>query len=63
MVCDEYGNGPSGERLGGFCAPAAVLDCFWSVLEGVSAGVDVALLESSSATGEQVSARTLWAKP
>lgn len=61
--------GPSGEWLGG-CGPpdtpADVLDwccCCWSVLVGVSAGVAVALFESSSATGEQVSARTLCARP
>lgn len=40
-----------------------MLGCCWSVLDGVSAGVAVALLESSSATGEQVSARTLCARP
>lgn len=62
-VCDGYGMGPSGERLGGCGAPADVLHCCWSVLDGVSAGVAVALLESSSATGEQVSARTLCARP
>lgn len=60
-VCG-YGMGPSGEWSCG--APADVLDCCcWSVLDGVSAGVAVALLESSSATGEHVSARTLCARP
>lgn len=65
-VCDEYGKGPSGEWLCGCGAPADVLDCcccWWSALDGVSAGAAVALLESSSATGEQVSARTLCARP
>lgn len=65
-VCGGYAMGPSGEWLegcGGPGAPADMLGCCWSVLDGVSAGVAVALLESSSATGEQVSARTLCARP
>lgn len=70
-ACGGYGMGPSGEWPAEDCgAPAVVLDdvcccccCCWSVLDGVSAGVAVALLESSSATGEQVSARTLCARP
>ena len=67
-VCGGYGLGPSGEWLGGCGAPADVLAsccwcCCWSVLDGVSAGDAVALLESSSTTGEHASARTLWARP
>lgn len=65
-ACGGYGMGPSGEWPEGCGVPADVLDCCcccWSVLDGVSAGVAVALLESSSATGEQVSARTLCARP
>lgn len=67
-VCGGYGIGPSGEWLEGCGGPDALADvldccCCWSVLDGVSAGVAVALLESSSATGEHVSARTLCAKP
>lgn len=63
-ACDGYGTGPSGEWTGGCGAPAEVLVCCcWSILDGVSAGVAVAPLESSSATGEQVSARTLCARP
>lgn len=63
-ACDGYGTGPSGEWTGGSGAPAEVLVCCcWSILDGASAGVAVAPLESSSATGEQVSARTLCASP
>lgn len=66
-ACDVYGMCPSGKWPEGCGAPAVVLGCCccccWSVLDGVSAGVAVALLESSSATGEQVSARTLCARP
>lgn len=63
-ACDGYSTGPSGEWTGGSGAPAEALACgCWSILDGVSAGVVVAPLESSSATGEQVSARTLCAKP
>lgn len=58
-----YGIGPSGEWTDGTDAPADVLDCCCRcILDGVSAGVAVAPLESSSATGEQVSARTLCAR-
>lgn len=60
-ACGGCGTGPSGEWLG--CCGAWVFDCCCSVFDGVSAGVAVALLESSSATGEQVSARTLCARP
>lgn len=63
-ACDGYGTGPSGEWTGGCGGPAEVLvGCSWSILDGVLAGVAVAPLESSSATGEQVSARTLCARP
>lgn len=63
-ACDGYGTGPSGEWTGGCGAPAEVLVCCgWSILDGVSVGVAEAPLESSSATGEQVSARTLCARP
>lgn len=63
-ACDGYGTGPSGEWTGGCAAPAEVLVCCcWSILDGASAGVAVAPLESSSATGEQVSARALCARP
>lgn len=60
-VCGGYGIGPSGEWLEDSDAPADC--CCWSVLVGVSDGVAVALMESSSATGEHVSARTLCARP
>lgn len=63
-ACDGYGTGPSGEWTGGCGAAAEVLVCCgWSILDGVSVGVAEAPLESSSATGEQVSARTLCARP
>lgn len=63
-ACDGYGTGPSGEWTGGCGAAAEVLVCCCgSILDGVSAGVAVAPLESSSATGEQVSARRLCARP
>lgn len=63
-VCDGYGRGPSGVWTDGCGVPVGVLDCCCcSVLDGVSAGVAVALLESSSATGEQVSPRTHCANP
>lgn len=59
--CDVYGMCPSG-------APDAVLGCCcfccWSApLAGVLTGDAVALPDSSSATGEQVSARALWPRP
>lgn len=63
-ACDGYGTGPSGEWTGGCGAPAeALVCCCWSILDGGSAAEAVAPLESSSATGEQVSARTLCARP
>lgn len=62
-ACDGYGMGPSGEWTDGCGAPVVLDCCCRSVLDGVSAGVAVALLESSSATGEQVSPRTQCANP
>lgn len=58
--CDVYGMCPSGaaDMVPGCCG-----FCWGSVLAGVSAGDAVALPDSSSATGEQVSARVLCTRP
>lgn len=64
VVCGRYGLAPSGVWLWACVGPVNPVDIFcswWSVLEGVSAAA--ALLESSSTTGEHVSARTHCARP
>lgn len=55
-----YGMCPSGTPD---VVPGCCCFCCGSVLAGVSAGDAVALPDSSSATGEQVSARALCARP
>lgn len=58
--CDVYEMCPSGTAE---VAPGCCCLCWGSLLAGVSAGDAVPLPDSSSATGEQVSARALCARP
>lgn len=60
--CDVYGMCPSGGGAGDVVLGCCCF-CWPSLRPGVSAGDAVALPVSSSATGEQVSARTPCARP